>query len=258
MSDENGEGLFNPQGNADQNGNGSVAPETPSQQPEGNGEENQPKFVTEDILNQKLEELSRKVQSSRDSALSTFDKRIKQRVEQVEKDIEAWRKAGVNITPEQEQQRRLEAMQQAMLDNSDADSPSGQREPASSQQPQEDIVREVNAWAAQKVQQAGITLEQSDPEIVLLDQSSPEAFKQSFTQALYQKRVRTGETQGPPAQARIPSMAQGSTKPPTKAEQKFLEEYKAAKGKGTGYAREIRDKYRQAGVDVDSLASQIL
>jgi hypothetical protein len=255
MSDEQGKGLFNPQGSSDEAGTPSEAPVTPSQPVEEPGQEAQTKFVTAEILDQKLTEFERKIQSSRDSALSTFDKRVKTKIEQVEKDINSWRKAGVKITPEQEQQRRLEAMQQAMLENPDTQSSSPQPAQAMQGGDVETIRNEVNARAKQYMDQVGIAFEESDPELMLLDHSSPDAYLSSLRMALYQKRMRVGEVQAPPAQVRVPSMAQGSTAL-KKKEQLFLDEYKAAAGKGTSYAGEIRRRWRDQGVDVDTVIAQ--
>jgi hypothetical protein len=256
MSDQQGEGLFNPQGSSDGGGTPSESPETPSQPVEESGQESQPQFVTADVLDKKLTEFERKIQSSRDSALSTFDKRIKAKIEQVEKDNEELRKLGVKLTPDQEQQRRLNAMQQAMLENPDAQSSSPQPAQATQGQDVEAIRSEVNARAKQYMDQVGITFEEGDPELMLLDHSSPDAYLSSLRMALYQKRVRSGDVQPPSAQARVPSMAQGSTAL-KKKEQLFLDEYKAAEGKGLSYARAIRQKWAAEGVDVNALTQQL-
>lgn len=256
MSDENGKGFFNPQNGSDKDGSQSESSVTPSPPAEESGQGTQPQFVTAEILDQRLTEFERKIQSSRDSALSTFDKRVRNKIEQVEKDIEAWRKAGVNITPEQEQQRRIDAMQQAMLENPDANSSSSQSAQAMQDKDLERITNEVNARAKQYMDQVGITFEENDPELMLLDQSSPEAYLSSLRMALYQKRMRIGEVQQPSAQARVPSMAQGSAKLTSK-EQQFYEEYKAAQGKGLSFARAIRQKWADQGVDVNAISQKL-
>lgn len=254
MSDEKGVGSFNPgAGDSGQGGSQPTEP-TPSQQEGTVTEDQQPKYITEEALNERLEAIQRQVQSSRDSALSTFDKRIKAKIENVERDIKAWREQGVNISPEQEQQRRLNALQEAILENPDASMTSNQQADARQAGGNEDIVREVNARAYQISQQAGIELQEGDPELLLLDQSSPEAYLSSFRNALYQKRLRSSGSAKPP-EARIPSMGQ-ATKVPEGSEEQFIKEYKAAQGLGLQKAREIRQKYMAKGMDVQRLISE--
>ena len=254
MSDENGAALFNPGSGVTPKGKEDNIDPTPSQTEGQDEESQQPKYITEDILNERLEDFQRRVQSSRDSALSTFDKRIKSKIENVERDIEAWRKTGVNITPEQEQQRRLNALQEAILENPDAPSPSSQPANARQQGNQEELVKRINAQAYQISQQAGVQLAENDPELTLLDQSSPEAYLQSFRNALYQKQLRTGQNAKPP-EARVPSMGT-ATKPPADLAEQFLKEYKAAQGKGLQTARDIRERYRQRGLNVGEIISE--
>lgn len=256
MADENGTGAFNPQASEDGNGTPSPQPETPLVPPEDTGEEPQPKYVTEDTLKSTLESFERRMQSSRDSALGTFDKRIKAKIEQVEKDVKGWREQGVTISPEQEQQRRMKALEEVMLENPDTNQPSGQPGEATQGVPDEAVVKETNARAAQIMQQTGIQIEDGDPELVLLDQTSPEAYLASLRNALYQKGLRAGSTQSSaPPEARIPSMGQGR-KPTTDIEKDFLKEYQAAEGKGLEAARQIRQKYMSKGVDVPGLIDQ--
>ena len=142
-----------------------------------------------------------------------------------------------------------------MLENPDTQSSSPQPAQAMQGGDVETIRNEVNARAKQYMDQVGIAFEESDPELMLLDHSSPDAYLSSLRMALYQKRMRVGEVQAPPAQVRVPSMAQGSTAL-KKKEQLFLDEYKAAAGKGTSYAGEIRRRWRDQGVDVDTVIAQ--
>ena len=256
MSDENSEGLFKPADGDPGTGEPEPSTEKPlDANPEETAQERpEPQFVTEDALNKRLEDFERKVQSSRDSALSTFDKRIKQKIETVEKDIDRWRKQGVKITAEQEQQRRLDAISEAITENEDAGVSEPKTDQANQSMVDEKTVNEVNARAYQISQQAGINLEEGDPELLLLDQSSPETFLSSFRNALYQKKLRSGEPGAPP-QARIPSMGQ-QTKAPPGSDEQFIKEYKAAAGQGLGRAREIRNKWADKGVDVNTLIEQ--
>ena len=254
MSDETGNGLFNPTEGEGEGGSSQPSEETPLQPVEEAEKEGQPQYVTEDALNKRLDEFERKVQSSRDSALSTFDKRIKQKIDTVEKDIKDWRDQGVKITPQQEEQRRLNAIREAMLEEPDADTSSNVPDEANKSMPGEDVIKEINARAYQISQQTGIALEEGDPELMLLDQSSPDAFIGSFRNALYQKKLRTGEN-GTQPETRIPSMGQQTKKPPG-ADEEFLKEYKAAAGKGLGNAREIREKWASKGVDTQKLIQE--
>lgn len=252
VSDDNGVGSFSPGGDSGGEAKPQPIDNTPSTT-EDTGNEEQPKYITEDALNERLAQIERKVQSSRDSALSTFDKRIKGKIQAVESDIEAWRKQGVKITPEQEQQRRLNALQEAMMENPDATNPSSQPTGGTGGDNREEIVNKVNAQAYQIAQQAGVELEQDDPELMLIDQSSPQSYLASYRNALYQKKLRAGANAKPP-EARIPSMGQATKAPAGLAEQ-FLQEYKAAQGKGLQKARDIRKKFRDRGVDVRQVIS---
>lgn len=255
MSDENGEALFNPQAGGDGAGTPSQPPVTPSAPPEEPGEEGQePKYVTEDALSKALDDVRREVQSSRDKALSTFDKRYAEKLKEVDRIVEYNKQAKIPMTPEQERALRMQALDEASKE-AGAGQPSGQPGVATPAADQEQITKEVNAWAARQSQQAGIQLEKEDPEVALLDHSSPEAFKESFKQALYQKRLRAGATATPP-EARIPSLGQPVGRPNPGMDAQFVKEYKAARSKGLTYARSIREKYAAKGVDVNGLIAK--
>ena len=206
-------------------------------------------------MNQRLEEVRREVQSSRDKALSTFDKRYADKLKEVDRIVEYNKQAKIPMTPEQEQALRLRALDEASKEAGagQPSDPSGVATPAADQ---EQIQKDVNAWAARQAQEAGVTLDQNDPEWALLDRhSTPEAFKSSFNQALYQKRLRTGVT-APPPDARIPSLGQPQGRPNPGLDAQFIKDYKAAEGKGMSYARSIREKYAAKGVDVNGLINK--
>lgn len=258
MGDENGNGLFDPTAGGEDNGN--VQPSTV--QPSGENQETQvertePKVVTEDILNQRLEEFERKVQSSRDSALSSFDKRIRASLDEVERQIERSKKAGIPMKPEDEEKLRQQAFQEAAMNQPNSNNPSGPQPDNASPPDQAELVKRVNARAAQIQEEFGLDeITKDDPEFRLIERTStPDAFLMSFRNACYQKALRT-EAEAPPPSARISSMARPSGPPPKGAAQQFINEYKAAQGQGMDVARGIRRKYAKMNVDVDRIITE--
>ena len=258
MSDENGEGLFTPQEGNDGAGTPSEQPEIPSQPEEEAAEEVQPKYVTEDYLKQALEDVRREVQSSRDKALSTFDKRYAEKLSRVDEIVAANKKAGIEMSPDKERALRMQALEDASRESGSANadgSPKAEGE-AKPNVSMEAIIKETNARAAQIQQQAGIMITKDDPEWLLIDQSTPQAFLDSFRNAVYQKKLRGTGSSAPP-EARIPSMGQRTKAAPGDKEQ-FMKEYSAAAGKGPDLAREIRYKYAAKGLNVDAAIEEWL
>lgn len=257
MGDGEGKDFFDPAGEGEGAGNAEPSTDQPSgESQEEQGENVEPKVVTEDILNQRLQEFERKVQSSRDSALSSLDKRYKRSLEAVDQAVERLKKAGDEVKPETVERMRQQAVQEAMISDA-SDEPSGQDANARPNDQQDELTKRVNARAAEIVNEFGLeTITKEDPEWRLVEQKSgPDAFLASFRNACFAKAQRT-QAEAPPPEARIPSTATASGPPPKGAAAQFLKEYRAAQGKGLRVAREIREKYLKQNVDVDGLISE--
>lgn len=189
MGNEQEAGLFAPGADVPAGGTAETPAQPPSQPAENAGAEAEPKFVTESALEEKLELLSREIQSTRDKALYTENKKLKARFDAIEKDVAAWREQGIEITAQQVKDRKMAAMQDTLV-SSDAQSPGTNDDLTSSPAP--DIVSQTNARAEAISKELGVRVDADDPEAKLLEQSSPAAFLASYRLACWQKSQRVG------------------------------------------------------------------
>jgi len=179
-----------------------AAPAAPGQ-PEG-GSAAQPQYVTLDeaqrIATDAAEEAFRRAQSLYSKGQAGFEKKVQADLRNLEKALELQKKAGVTVTPEQENHMRQQVINQAFMDGDQPTQPAAPgAQPAQAGEGAEDI-DPVTADAWRLMDEAGVTIEDDDPEVALLNQGSPYVFLKSIEAAIAAKRQRLGNTPQPQAQ----------------------------------------------------------
>lgn len=236
------------------NGNGE-SQDVSQPNPQGQGTEEQEQETTEYLTRQEAQrlveqmkdEVLRQTQSLTDKATSRLDKKLKEQLEIVNDVIELQKKAGITVTPEQERALRQEAYDKAFstLDDEERSAVSGtqpqrQDEPGEAEKAQAAIMQNLTMDV---YKEAGVELYPGDPEVELIDYSTPAAFLKSLRAAAGKKKQRI-ET---PAGGRITSLAQ-------KGQQKSLEaQYLEEKAKIQGDVNaliELKKKYKAKGLQV--------
>jgi len=120
----------------------------------------------------------------------------------------------------------------------------------------EQVIDPVTADGWQMMKDAGVQINEHDPEAQLLSQArTPREYFTAIETAIEAKRQRTS-TETPAEQSatpqRTPTNLGGSGAPTPKAtEEDYKKEMYAARGQGPRKGREIKDKYRKLGVEVD-------
>lgn len=171
-----------------QAGQPAAAPQPAASQPEQpQGTATEPQYVT-------LEDANRIAKAAADEAFrkaqSLFDKgngKVRERLNQFEQAM-----AGVQLPPEQREQLRQQVINQALSDPAAPESPAPAAPPAAqpTAQPGQEPPDAITAEAWKMMQEAGVTIEDEDPEVSSIDRSSPYKFLRSIEQAIEAKRQR--------------------------------------------------------------------
>ena len=151
--------------------------------------------------------------------------------------------------------RQTEHLSKALQAPSPASEPS-ESKPAKAAKG-EQVVDPVTADGWKMMEDAGVQINEHDPEAYALSQAkSPREFFAAIETAIEAKRQRTStepEEQGATPQ-RTPTNLGGIGAPTPKAtEDDYKIEMYAARGQGALKGREIKDKYRKMGVPVDTV-----
>lgn len=213
----------------------------------------EPKYLTRkeaQRLRQEItDEVLRQTQSLTDKAASRIDKKLQDELKKIGDVIKLQRQAGIDITPEQERAMRQTAYDTvfSQLSESEPDHPPAQKTP--SVPPGEDdrairaVAAAMNELTDDIYKEVGVMVEQNDPEVELIDQSSPSAFLKSLRKAAEKKAQRIAT----PAEARITSLAKGSQ---TSLENQYAEEKKKIQGDVQALI-ELKRKYRAKGLQIN-------
>lgn len=217
---------------------------------QGQAQEPTPQFVSRDEFMQALETVRRETQGLVDKNVSRLDKRVAEAAKKADELVELGKVSGMQFTPEQIAQLKDRAVHQALMTTDQP--PSNQPVQQQAAQPQATQIDPVTATAQLMMQKAGIALEPNDPEMSLVDRvtDDPAVFLEGVRKAIEAKKQRVTRTVGSPA-ATPGDVGTGST--PANLIQQYQREIKDARGKGIFYANEIKNRYKQKGVDVDNI-----
>lgn len=156
---------------------------------QGAGQQEQNGFVSRAELAQVLDELKRETQSLVDKNVSRVDRRVEAATRKAEETPETLKAAGMQVSPQQEQQIRTTAVNQALL-TSEKPSEQGMPSPAQGQAGQQ--AHPVDMAADAILQAHGVSLDQNDPEVKLIDGNTtdPNVYLASITKAAAAKKAR--------------------------------------------------------------------
>jgi hypothetical protein len=205
--------------------------------------ESQPQYVTEDILEHVLdqfsEKLTRKIQSMTDKKSDRIKKELEKKLQEK---AEIYAALGLQM-PEHIKQQEIERYLQSIQDQPEADEGAAPIIP-------DPIVEAVNRRAALIEKRYGVTLNEDDPEIKLVNFRTldPMEYLESREAAVKAKAARLkGAGQGAPSvpAARSPAIGQGQPSGDLMAQ--YLREIQSVRP-GSEEALQIRRKYRQKGL----------
>jgi hypothetical protein len=169
---------------------GQVAPETPPGGEQSTGQQ----FVTVEeakrLAEAAAEQAFRRAQGLVDKASQANQLKVREALSKVDDVLKMQRDSGIQITPEQEAALRSRVMEKAYT--TDGDKPLSQ---AGETLPDQDAVPPpdpITAEAWRRMQANGVIIEETDPEIKLLEGStSPQDWLAKIDQAIIAKKVRT-------------------------------------------------------------------
>lgn len=149
----------------------------------------QPKYVTEDQIQQLQDNLSnqieRLVQSRTDKAEDRITRRIEEQVRIAQMAYDQVAKLGPNVPPEVRQ-----AIAKRVLDEEGY-----QQIPAQGDVESRRVIEDTNRKAAEIDTIMGVTLEEGDPELEMLKQTSPKEYLKSRMAAVTKKAERINQQQ---------------------------------------------------------------
>lgn len=205
-------------------------------------------------------------QSLTDKSEARIRKDIQDRLNQIDQARKTFEAAGVQITPEINEKIRRQVIDDSLL--GDGGVLPGQGQPAQGGREQPLNVQgsaqaepqmaaaandPISQTALTMMQEAGVTVLDTDPEAAALDYSSPRAFLRTLDQAIEAKRARIGQdTAGMPQQP-------GTQRAPTNlgaagTRTGLMEQYQAEMNQNKNLPQhmrlEIRRKYRRLGLNV--------
>lgn len=239
-----------PAGQAGEPGAASQA-EPNAQQPGG------AKFVTfeeaQRMATEAAERALRQAQSMTDKSESRIKREITDRMAKIAEATDLLKAAGVEITPEVTERVRQAVVMESLTKGSDPGQPSApatpsQAAPNAGSEPNPD---EITAQAHRMMSQAGVWIEQGDPEVAQLSQDSPYAFLHSVELAINAKKARMTARQqaaGPAPGARTPTNA-GPSGPAPGLMAQYQKEVQQS-NLTTDQRLQIRQKYRRLGLNI--------
>lgn len=201
------------------------------------------------LLDTVKEDVLRQTQSLTDKTASRIDKKLHDELKKIGDVIKLQRQSGIDITPEQERAMRQTAYDTvfSQLSESEPDHPAEQKTPSVPAGEDEKAIRAVaaamNDLTDDIYKEVGVVVDKNDPEVELIDQSSPAEFLKSLRKAAEKKAQRIAT----PAEARITSLAKGSQ---TSLETKFAEEKSKIHGDVEALIQ-LKKKYRAKGLQID-------
>lgn len=174
----------------------------------------QPQYVTMEQAAQLAKEAAddafRRAQSLYSKSQAGFEKKVQADLKNLEKALDLQKKAGISITPEQENTMRQQVINQAFMDDGQpTQQVTSPNQPAQAGE-EEGPPDPVTAAAWKIMEDAGIDdIEESDPEFSLIDENTPDAFKflRSIEAATEAKRKRLAEQSPVQQPTRTPTNA---------------------------------------------------
>lgn len=215
----------------------------------------EPEYLTrkeaQRLFEDQKNELLKQTQSLTDKASSRLDKKLRDEIQKVNDVMDLQKKAGISITPEQEQNMRRMAYDNAlgsMTEDTD-DLQKGVAKPKEVSDPEQ--VAKVAAVVMDGLvndiyREIGVTVLDGDPEVDLVDQSTPSAFLKSIRAAAEKKKQRT-ETA---PEARITSLGKGQ---PTNLAASLKGQYEERKSKIQGDVNALialKQEFRKKGLQI--------
>lgn len=180
----------------------------------------QPQYVTLEqatkLAQDAAEEAFRRAQSLYSKGQAGFEKRVQADLKNLEKALDLQKKAGVTITPEQENSMRQQVINQAFMeDGQNTGQPNQGTAPAQAPEGEEVPNNPIEATAWQMMRDAGIDIYDEDPEFALVDQETENAyaFLKSIETAIEAKRQRLAGSPAGQQQTRLPTNAGASGQP---------------------------------------------
>lgn len=177
--------------------------QSPGQETPDNG---QPKYITQDELSRLLQETENKAFQRAQSLYDKGQGKVQAELKRVNDSIEQMRKHGIDVPPE-----KVKAMQDEAVRTALTEAPPEEHKIAPQSKVSADAAPDpVTAEAWRMMKEAGVVLDESDPEMSKLDQEhGPYKFLQSVEAAIADKQRRLlSQTKSP--EARLPGITGGS------------------------------------------------
>jgi hypothetical protein len=181
----------------------------------------QPQFVTleqaQKLAKDAADEAFKRAQSLYSKGQAGFEKKIQADLKNLEKALELQKKAGVVVTPEQENHLRQQVINQAfMADDQPPQQPSPEQTPAQAdagEEPPDPVT--ASAW--QMMEQAGVDILEEDPEFKQYVNTNTEdayVFLKSIEAAIAAKKQRLATQPQAQPQVRTPTNVGAGGGPP--------------------------------------------
>ena len=177
--------------------------QSPGQETPDNG---QPKYITQEELTRLLQDTENKAFQRAQSLYDKGQGRVQAELKRVNDSIEQMRKHGVDVPPEKVKAMQDEAVRTALIEAPPEEPKIAPQSKTSADAAPDPVTAE--AWRMMK--EAGVVLDESDPEMGKLDQEhGPYKFLQSVEAAIADKQRRLlSQTKSP--EARLPGITGGS------------------------------------------------
>jgi len=177
----------------------------------------------------------------------------------VERQVAAMKSAGINPTQEQIQ-KIYESVQDSIVEEFGDNQPHEEAVQPSEAVSDEQALLQRDILAI--MEEAGVTLEQTDPEIQLINTNAATRYQflKSIEKAVQAKKDRLSGEKSSRASGNIAAAPALSGKGADSGDlkQKYIDEMLAARGQGRIVGQAIKEKYRKLGVPVDDIGFTIL
>ncbi len=200
------------------------------------------------LFEEQKNELLKQTQSLTDKASSRLDKQLRAEIKKVNDVIDLQKKAGISITPEQERTMRQMAYDSALAQAGEEtdDSDKGTAKPPDMSDPQKVMqaatAAVIDGLVTDIYKESGVTVYENDPELEMIDKSSPMAFLNSVKAAVEKKKQRIQTA----PEARIATLGKGQQ---TNLEAQYLEDKKKVQGNVDALIA-LKKEYRSKGLQV--------
>ena len=230
--------------------NSQVVPQEPAATDDG--QQTAKEFLTREeaqrLFEDQKNDLLRQTQSLTDKASSRLDKQLRGEIKKVNDVIDLQKKAGIDITPEQERTMRQMAYDTALgqIGEETDDLEKGAAKPPDMNNPQQVMkaatAAVIDGLVTDIYKEAGVTVYENDPELEMIDKTTPMAFLNSVKAAVEKKKQRIQTA----PETRIASLGKGQQ---TNLEAQYLEEKKKIQGDVNALI-ELKKNYRAKGLQV--------